>query len=187
MTDRINLEDRAENAISEAIFGMATYDAADLRERLEDRAHEEADTVCIYSHWCQQIIQDYENDYGDDGDDQNATFTASQWREAMTAYAYGIAYAALSAFIEDGLKTIDQAAVDLMEMCSDVAGDAWTGDLTISADCPHGWAPHDREDEDGTHFWSPAHLEGCRAIAREVCGVWLSFTWTPADVAAAAA
>lgn len=182
MTDRINLEDRAENAISEALYNMKTYDAADLRERMEDRAHEEADTVCIYQHWCQQIIQDYESEYGDEGDDQNAVFTCSQWREAMTAYAYGIARAALSCMIDHNLKEIEEAADDLSGMAADLAGDDWTGELTISATCPHGWAPHDKEDEDGTHFWSPANLEGCRAFAREVCGVWLSFTWTPAHV-----
>jgi hypothetical protein len=185
MTDRINLEARAENAISEAIYGMATYDASDLRDRLEDRAHEEADNVCIYQHWCMEIISDYERDYGDDGDDQNATFTAAQWREAMTAYAYNIAHSALSCFIDNNLKEIEATADDLTDMIGAVAGDLFDGELTIGADCPHGWAPHDREDEDGTHFWSPAHLEGCHAIARKVCGVWLSFTWTPVSVAAA--
>lgn len=184
MADRINLEDRAENAISDALYGMTTYNAADLRDRMEDSAYEEADTVCIYQHWCEQIIHDYENEYGDDADDMGGTFTAGQWREAMTAYAYGIARAALSCMIEHNLKEIEEAADELSDMAAELAGDDWTGDLAISATCPHGWAPHDKEDEDGTHHWSPAHLEGCRAIAREVRGVWLSFTWTPARVVA---
>ncbi len=182
MTDRINLEERAENAISEALYGMKVYDATDLRDALEDRAHEEADTVCIYHHWCAQIIQDYEREWGDSADDLGGTFTASQWQEAQTAYAYGIASAALSSMMHDRLEEIEEAADEIDSLCRDAAGDLFEGELSISADCPHGWAPHDREDEDGTHFWSPAHLEGCHAIAREVCGVWLSFTWTPAHV-----
>ena len=173
MTDRINLEKRAESAISEALGSLKHYDAADLRNALEDRAHEEADNVCIYNHWCVEIIQD-----------TGQTFTASQWQEAQTAYAYGIASAALSAFIDNALTEIEEVADELSDLCTDAAGDIFEGELAIGADCPHGWAPHDREDENGTHFWSPAHLEGCHAIAREVCGVWLSFTWTPATVTA---
>jgi len=184
MAERIDLEERAENAVSEALYNMKTYDARDLRDALEDRAHEEADNVCIYHHWCQAIIQDYEREYGDGADDMGGPYTAGQWREAMTAYAYGIASAALSCMIDSALREIDEAADELSDICKDAAGDDWTGDLAITADCPHGWAPHDREDEDGTHYWSPRHLEGCYAIARQVRGVWLSFTWTPADAEA---
>lgn len=184
MTDRINLEKRAENAVSEALYSMKHYDAADLRDALEDRASEEADNVCVYHHWCAQIIQDYERDFGDSGDDMGGTYTAGQWQEAQTAYAYGIASAALSAFIDNTLTEIEEAADELIDLCRDAAGDLFEGELTIGAECPHGWAVHDREDENGTHFWSPAHLEGCYAIARQVCGVWLSFTWTPEPVEA---
>jgi hypothetical protein len=182
MTDRINLEERAENAISEALYGMKHYDASTLRNALEDRAHEEAESACIYHHWCAQIIQDYEREHGEEADDMGGTYTASQWQEAQTAYAYGIASAALSTMISTRLDEIEEAADDLSDLCRDAAGEQFDGDLTIGAACPHGWAPHDREDENGTHFWSPAHLEGCHAIARQVCGVWLSFTWTPAPV-----
>lgn len=46
-------------------------------------------------------------------------------------------------------------------------------------DCPH--APHDRELSDGTMIWEPSQLEGCRAISREVSGLWLTCTWTPTE------
>lgn len=176
MSDRINLEDRARNAISEALYGMDTYDARTLRDALEDRASEEADSACIYHHHCAQIIQDYERDYP--AEDMGGTYTAEQWQEAQTAYAYGVAYAALSAMIEEHLTAIDAAAEALADTLDTDYPDAPAPDRRISADCPHGWAPHDREDDEGVHHWSPAHLEGCHAIAVEVSGVWVSYTWT---------
>lgn len=176
--DRINLEDRAKNAISGALYGMTEYDARTLRDALEDRAHEESDSACIYHHHCAQIISDYERDYP--GEDMGGTYTAEQWQEAQTAYAYGVAYAALSAMIEEHLTAIDAAADELAgTLVRDYpAAPAMDMDPRISADCPHGWAPHDKEDDEGVQHWSPAHLEGCRAIAVQVSGVWLSYTWT---------
>lgn len=182
MADRINLEERATTAISEALYGMTTYDADALRSALDDSTHTEADNACTYHHHCAQIIQDYERDYP--GEDMGGTYTAEQWQEAQTAYAYGVAYAALSSFVDAGLQEIEEAAEELVDLITDEAGDQFEGTLTIGAQCPHGWAPHDREDEDGTHYWLPAQLEGCHAIAREVSGVWLSFTWTAAPVVA---
>lgn len=184
MSDRINLEKIAENTISEAIYGLTIYNDDELRDAVQDRIHEEAENACTYHHHCAQIIQDYEREYGDAAEDMGGEYKAHQWREAMEAYACGIAHAALSSMVGVALNEIEEAADELEDLCRDKAGDAWTGDLVVSADCPHGWAPHDREDSDGTHYWSPAHLEGCHAIARQVSGVWLSFTWTPTRVVA---
>jgi hypothetical protein len=183
MGERINLESRATDAISEALHGMTTYDADALRDALEDRAGEEADNACIYYHHCHDIISDYERDYGDAAEDMGGTFTAGQWQEAMVAYAYGIAYAALSSFIADSLKEIEEAADELGDVFLDEYPDAPNIQMQIGRDCPHGWAPHDHEDADGTHHWYPRELEGCHAIAREVSGVWLSYTWTPEPAA----
>lgn len=174
---RINLESRATNAISEALYGMTNYDARALRDALEDRVGEEAESACIYHHHCDQIISDYEREYP--GEDMGGTFTAAQWEEARTAYAYGVAYAALSSMIDAGLQKIEEAADELDGLMRDEYPDAPDVQMQIGRDCPHGWAPHDHEDSDGTHHWYPRELEGCHAIAREVAGVWLSYTWTP--------
>ena len=140
MTDRINLEKRAESAISEALGSLKHYDAADLRNALEDRAHEEADNVCIYNHWCVEIIQDYERDF--DSEDTGQTFTASQWQEAQTAYAYGIASAALSAFIDNALTEIEEVADELSDLCTDAAGHRRRLPARLGAPRPRGRERH---------------------------------------------
>jgi len=88
--------------------------------------------------------------------------------------------------LRDGAGDMASSAADEIEQATDALRDTAEGygledpaDPRVTSDCPHGWAAHDREDEAGTHFWTEGNLEGCRAVAVKVAGIWLSYTWTP--------
>lgn len=50
----------------------------------------------------------------------------------------------------------------------------------VSRDCPFGDFAHNREDDDGVHYWTSRQLDGLNGVAIKAdCGVWLSFTWNP--------
>jgi len=177
----VNLRQTAENVISDAIYGMETLDIDALRESADEQTHSAAESVTIYHADCLDIISRYESESNDaDVDDMTGgkTYTAGEWREAMNAYAYGVAYSVLSQEVGELLQAIDTAA-DGLALAADAHGFSDDDEPRISTDCPHGWAAHDREDEQGTHFWSEGNLEGCRAVAVKVAGIWLSYTWTP--------
>ena len=108
------------------------------------------------------------------------TYEAADWQQAMTAYAYAVAYTVISRNVHDLIEEIEEAADDLRN-AAEAHGLEDPADPRISADCPHGWAVHDREDVAGVCFWTESKLEGCRAVARKVAGIWLSFTWTPEE------
>ena len=177
----VNLRQTAENVISDAIYGMETLDIDALRESADEQTHSAAESVTIYHADCLDIISRYESESNDaDVDDMTGgkTYTAGEWREAMNAYAYGVAYSVLSQEVGELLQAIDTAA-DGLALAADAHGFSDDDEPRISTDCPHGWAAHDREDEQGTHFWTEGNLEGCRAVATRVAGIWLSYTWTP--------
>jgi hypothetical protein len=177
----VNLRQTAENVISDAVYGMTTLDIDTLRDNADEQTHSAAGSVTIYHSDCLDIISRYESEADDctvDDMTGGETYTAGEWREAMNAYAYGVAYSVLSQEVGELLQAIDTAA-DGLALAADAHGFSDDDEPRISTDCPHGWAAHDREDEQGTHFWSEGNLEGCRAVAVKVAGIWLSYTWTP--------
>ncbi len=178
---RTNLEAAAANCIADAIYGMETLDLDALRDNAEEQASYAADSVCTYTSACLDIISDYERE-ADGAEDMTGgdTYKAADWQKAMCAYAYAIAYTVISRNVHDLLEEIEQAADDLRD-AAESHGLEDPADPRISADCPHGWAAHDREDAAGTCFWTQGKLEGCRAVARKVAGIWLSYTWTPEE------
>lgn len=178
---RTNLEAAAADCISDAIYDMKTLDLDALRDGAEDMANSAADSTCIYNSDCLEIISRYERDAPDAEDmTGGATYKAADWQQAMCAYAYAIAYTVISRNVHDLLEEIEQAADDLRD-AAEAHGLEDPADPRISSDCPHGWAVHDREDAAGTHFWTEGNLEGCRAVACKVAGIWLSYTWTPEE------
>ena len=176
MGERINLESYAEGTVSDAIYGMETYDASALAEEVQERVRQDAENACIYTHACYQIISDYEREYT--AEDMGGTYTAEQWQDAMTAYAFGVAYAALSSMTADILSKVDEAAEELVALLSENGQSIDSTNLAMSLSCPHGWAAHDSE-EDGACLWLSKQLDGCNAIARDAGPFWLSYTWTP--------
>lgn len=178
---RINLEAAAADCISDAIYGMKTLDLDALRDNAEEQASSAADSACTYTSACLDIISEYEREaYGAEDMTSGQTYEAADWQKAMCAYAYAVAYTVISRNVHDLLEEIEQAADDLRD-AAESRGLEDPADPRISADCPHGWAAHDREDAEGTCFWTEGNLEGCRAVARKVAGIWLSFTWTPEE------
>ena len=177
----VNLRQTAENVISDAVYGMTTLDLDALRESADEQTHSAAESVTIYLIDCRDIISRYESEADDSTVDDltgGKTYTAGEWREAMHAYAFGVAYSVLSQEVNGLLHAIDVVAEDLATAATE-HGCPDTLEPRISTDCPHGWAAHDREDEAGVHFWTEGNLEGCRAVATRVAGIWLSYTWTP--------
>lgn len=178
---RTNLEAAAADCIADAIYGMETLDLQELRDNAEDMASSAADSACIYTSACLDIISDYEREAPDaEGMTGGDTYKAADWQQAMTAYAYAVAYTVISRNVHDLLEEIEEAADDLRN-AAEAHGLEDPADPRISSNCPHGWAAHDREDAAGTHFWTESNLEGCRAVARKVAGIWLSYIWTPEE------
>jgi hypothetical protein len=178
---RPNLEAAALDCIADAIHGMGTLDLDALRDGAGDMASSAADDACIYYSDCLEIINRYERDAPDAEDmTGGTTYKAEDWMQAMCAYAYAVAYAVISQNVHGLLDEIERAAADLRDTAEGY-GLEDPADPRVSSDCPHGWAAHDREDEEGTCFWSEGNLEGCRAVAVKVAGIWLSYTWTPEE------
>lgn len=176
---RINLEAAARDCINEAIYGMTELDLQELRDNAEEQASSAADSACTYTSACLDIISDYERE-ADGAEDMTggATYEAADWQQAMTAYACAIAYTVISQNVHSLLEEIEEAA-DGLRNAAEAHGLEDPADPRVTMDCPHGWAVHDREDEAGTCYWTQGNLEGCRAVARKVAGIWLSYTWTP--------
>ena len=176
--DRTNLEAAARDCISDAIYVMGTLDLDALRDNAEEQASSAADSVCTYNSDCMNIISDYERE-ADGAEEMTSgqTYEAADWQQAMCAYAYAVAYTVISQNVHSLIDDIEQAADDLRD-AAEAHGLEAPADPRVSSDCPHGWAAHDREDEKGTCFWTESKLEGCRAVARKVAGIWLSYTWT---------
>lgn len=176
---RTNLEAAAADCISDAIYGMETLDLDALRDNAEEQASSAADSACTYTIACLDIISKYERE-ADGAEDMTSgqTYEAADWQQAMCAYAYAVAYTVIRRNVHNLLEEIEEAADDLRD-AAEAHGLEDPADPRISRDCPHGWAAHDREDEAGTCFWTESKLEGCRAVARKVAGIWLSYTWTP--------
>lgn len=173
-----DLEARAQSCIAEALYNVTTYDSRTLRESvMDDYVPQDAENACIYTSDCEEIIRRYEREFGSEAEDicdSGKTYKASEFAEAMVSYANAVAYTAMQSYASTALNELYEAADEIADLAG-VSAD----DLTIGASCPHGWAVHAREDAQGTHFWEPGQLEGCKAIARKVGDVWLSYTWTP--------
>ena len=185
---QISLEDRGSDCVREAAYDMDKLDLETLRERAQEGANESADNACIYTHHCYEIIASYENDdrakYAEDLSG-GETFAAEDWQKAMTAWAYNIAITVIESDTQTALIELEEAADELIKVLDErdhllPEDGAWIGpeDLRLSRECPHGWAPHDKEDAAGVHYWLPGELEGCHAVAIQSNGLWLSYTWT---------
>ena len=176
----IDLKDTAKSLVADLIRG----DRLDVNELLDDiceASYEVADNACIYYHWCEEIISRYESDPRadtDSCDDDCAIFKPSEYQKAMQAYAFYIAKSIIEAEACELVKELEDARDHLAFTLVNRAPDEdYVSKFRLSADCPHGWAAHDREDDWGACFWVSRQLDGCNAIAVPAAGVWLSYTW----------
>ena len=95
----------------------------------------------------------------------------------MTAYANAVAYQVVSHYCQESLDDLE-SMVDVLDAQCAAHGGEPTGEPIVNVDCPHGWAVHESETAEGVHYWAPANLEGCHAVAVKTdSGLWLSYTW----------
>lgn len=178
----LDLEATARGVINDAAYDMDLLDMDQLREAATEQAYEAAGNACIYTSDCMDIVTQLERDWHDAAEDFLSgaeKFAAADWSDAMVAYANALASAAVSHSVYEALDAVQFADVDLLAAAVDADPAADFSAPTVTTSCPHGWAPHDREDCNGIHYWKPAQLEGCMAVAVQVSGIWLSHTWTP--------
>jgi hypothetical protein len=177
-----DLENIARNLVQEIVqHEEHGLDLGAIREAINDRAHEAADSACIYYHHCEEIIRDYETDPRADtetADEMGQTFKPSEYQNAMQAYAFWIARSIIEAEAGGVIDEIEEA-IDHLEACDKLPPDVDRDSFVLTADCPHGWAAHDYEDDIGTCFWMSRQVDGCNAIAVPAGPVWVSYTWEP--------
>ena len=136
-----------------------------------------ADSYCLYYHEQDAVIREYESEFGSEAEDMcdaGQTYKASEYRQAATAYAYAIAYCG---FVHYFRKSKEELIEALEEFGAAAARELeYDGEIKvqITRQCPHGWASHDRELEDGTMVWRFGQLDGYNGMARAVAGVWIS-------------
>jgi hypothetical protein len=156
----------------------------DIRDAIAERADQAADDACIYFSHCSEIIDRYENDKRADiesADDIGTTYKPSEYLNAMRDFAFGIARSIIAA---EAYELADELESALDEICSAVFAKTeirhiTVADIRLSADCVHGWAAHNFENDAGVCFWLSQQLDGCNAVAMPAAGVWLSYTWEP--------
>ena len=177
-----DLEQYAQDAICEALNGEkgAADDLTVTVERLESDF--DFDSFAPYTSEEDDILSDYESDHWQDAKDMlgDATYTADDWSAAKRAYVAAVAYCAHSSLFETAKSELTEALQEFSDEAQTLMdADADEPVIEITMSCVHGWAPHDREDSDGTMYWEPGQLEGCKAICRKVGELWLTCTWTP--------
>lgn len=176
MTD---IRERVNNDLAEQLSGK-TGSADDLRHEIETLEHDfDFDSFAPYTHEETDIINDLEKECWRDAEDilADKTYKATEWEDARRAYASALAYTAYSAQWEQ----TKQELIEAIEECDSDAVDAGCEEpvISLALSCVHGWAAHDREDENGTMFFESRQLDGCHGLARQVLGVWMSVCFTP--------
>jgi len=176
-----DIRERVTSDLAEQLSGKQGS-AADLRYEIERLEHDfDFDSFAPYSHEEIDVINDLEKEYWRDAEDicGDKTYKATEWEEARRAYAGALAYTAYSSIWQQTkqelIEAIEQFESDAMDSgCNDPI-------ISLSLACVHGWASHNREDEDGTMYFTSGQLDGCNGLARESVGVWLSVCFVPGE------
>jgi hypothetical protein len=180
-----DLKSYAEDALAEEVTNNISgfVDVSDATSRIEDLESDfDGDSYCPYYIQQDEVISRYERDFGSEAEDicdGGTTYKASEYQQAQTAYAYAIAYCGFSSYFAEAKQELIDA---LEEFETDAERELHTDTLDmddvvrvrLTGQCPHGWAAHDRELEDGTMVWESGQLDGCNGMARQVVGVWVS-------------
>ena len=189
-----DLRGYAEDSLAELItYNITKYvEISDATSTLEDLEEDfDGDSYCPYCSQQGEVIARYESDFGREAEDicdYGATYKASEFEQARAAYAYAIAdcgfesyFGAAKSDLIEALEEFENDAHIELTLSEDILADGIKVQLTTR--CPHGWAPHDRELEDGTMVWESGQLDGCNGMSREVSGVWISCCISPAKKA----
>jgi len=174
-------EDRLSEMVSDEIKGF--MDVSDAVSEIEGFEPDfDGDSYCPYYSQQDEVISRYESNFGSEAEDicdGGQTYKASEYQQAATAYAYAIAYCGFNSYFQQSKEELIEALEDFE---SDATRELAADDdvqVQITSQCPHGWAAHDRELEDGTMVWESGQLDGCNGIAREIGGVWISCCISP--------
>lgn len=151
----------AATTVIEALRELSSFDLDELREKVYERIDTDASNACVYYSESQDIIAEYEAKYGGDDADVDGEWSAQDWRDAMQAYAIGIAKNALNDMVSDELTHISEAYDEMVEEVERLGGDADA--IKIANECSYGWAVHNYETSEGVMVWSDErdHPNGC--------------------------
>lgn len=160
----------------------------DLRDSVDERIDEYADSACTYYHQGLRHIDDLEGRYGNDVEDLGETYVPADWRDAMMSYARQLVSVALRAEAQEALDEIEDRVDEFNEVVEGFDQDP--EDAIVSGECLYGWEAHNYETTDGVMVWSdeskgmfPKKLEGeLYAVSHRIAeGVWLNLAWTPEE------
>jgi hypothetical protein len=180
-----DIREYAADAIAEALeYAECGTDIDQADDAIYEALTSAADSYAL-SHNNLDTIQHLERDHWQDAEEYSneKQYTASEYSQAMEAYAENLARAAI---MKEGYavrKEIEEAADELMDAVAEFTDGTHAPDaseLKFNRLCPHGWASHDKE-ENGLCFWVSRQLDGCNSIAANIPGGWISYTWTPTD------
>ena len=180
-----DIREYAADALAEALeYADCGADIDRAKDEIYEALNSAADNYSL-GHNNLDTIQHLERDYWRDAEEYSdeKQYKASEYSQAMEAYAAALAQAAIMSEGYAVQEEIEKAAAELIEAITtatngDHAPDA--SELKLNRQCPHGWASHDKE-ESGLCFWISRQLDGCNSIAANAPGGWISYTWTPAQ------
>jgi hypothetical protein len=163
----------------------------DLRSEANDLEEDfDGDSFAPYYNQKQEVIDQYEREFGSDAEDicGEATFKASDYMAAMSAYADAIGWTAFSSYFAEAKEEFSDALDAIQEAIEARGLDADDVKVSVSSSDPFGWSAHNREDATGSLtlcIHESGQLDGINGISAEVwSGLHLSFTWDPSKPAA---
>jgi hypothetical protein len=159
----------------------------DFKSQCFDCLDAEIESACIYNHHCLEYVSRLESEWGDQIEESGVQYAAHEWLEAAHHYAIQLLQPATSqAMHEQGMELVKRIE-EFSDVVTDLGGDPTAA--TVSRDCDHGWAVHNRETAEGVMVWSdepgyfnPELLEGeLLAVSHRISnGFYLNTAWEPA-------
>jgi hypothetical protein len=176
-----DLESYAQDQLAEEVVHCIDgfQDPDDLIYEIENLELDfDGDSYCPYYNQQDALISEHESEFGYDADDicGSKKYTASEWQQAQSAYAYAIGYIGFQHYISAGKTELTEAVTDFATDAVhelDYEDEDNTLKIGVSTKCPHGWAAHDHETDGGILVWKSKQLDGCNGAAIEINGVWL--------------
>lgn len=127
----------------------------------------------------EDTINSLESDYWREAEDYiyTKTYGASQWFEAQEAWANALELAAFSSLFEDGRQVLRDEIFDFDDYITGTLQAPEDVKITITRECRFGWAPHDRETEEGIHIWERLEGEFKATAVEALPGLWINAVW----------
>jgi hypothetical protein len=186
----LTVEEIAAAAILAACDGAKTIEdisGIEFKERCFDCLDAEIESACIYNHHALEYVSRLESEWGDQIEESDVQYAPHQWLEAAHHYAIQLLQPATSHAMHEQAQELVKRIEEFTDTVLELDGDPMAA--TVSRDCDHGWAVHNRETAEGVMVWSdePGHynaelLEGeLLAVSHRIArACWLNTCWTPA-------